>query len=288
MSPASYLTAPPRVAWGDYSGCYASETVLESRLRSRASASSKSSWVTDARRRRGRAVRVIAASAASCASAFRSAGEKPSVARGELLEVDADRRHPRGVEAQDREPAGLVGQAEDDRAREAAAAQQRGVELVGPVRRADHEDAALAGDAVDLGEQLVDVAVVRACELAAAAGDRVDLVDEDDRGPVLARALEQPADVALGLADPLAHHVGAGDRVEGRARLRGEHLRDRRLAGAGRAGEQEPGRRLDAEAPRRLRVLDHRLELLQLRLDRGRQDSESHVQCSTVGRSWPP
>jgi hypothetical protein len=36
-------------------------------------------------------------------------------------------------------------------------------------------------------------------DLAARAGDRVDLVDEDDRGPVGAGALEELADVPLRL-----------------------------------------------------------------------------------------
>jgi hypothetical protein len=98
--------------------------------------------------------------------------------------------------------------------------------------------------------------------LATPAGDRVDLVDEDDRRPVLAGALEELSDVLLRLADPLAHHVRPGDRIERRAGLRGQHLRDRRLAGAGRPREQQPRGRVDAEAARRVGVLDDGLQLL--------------------------
>src|SRR5215213_1624969 len=39
-------------------------------------------------------------------------------------------------------------------------------------------------------------------------------------------------------ADPLAHHLGAGDGIERRARLRREHLGDGRLSRSGRSREQ--------------------------------------------------
>jgi hypothetical protein len=100
------------------------------------------------------------------------------------------------MKPQDRQSAGLVRQPEVDRAREAAAAEEGRVELIGPVGGADDEDAALTCDAVDLGEQLIDVTVVH-LELAAGAGDCVDLVDEDDRGTVLTCPLEHLANVPL-------------------------------------------------------------------------------------------
>src|SRR3954467_10053602 len=109
-------------------------------------------------------------------------------------------------------------------------------------------------------------------QVAAAAGDGVDLVDEDDRWAVLPGALAPLADVPLRLADPFAGHVGAGDRVEGRSRLRGQDLGDRRLSRSRRAREEKSGRWLDADPPRRLRIFDHALELLQLSLDRSGQD----------------
>ena len=84
------------------------------------------------------------------------------MAARELLQADADRRHPRGVQLQHREPSRFIREPEEDRPREPAAAQERRVELVGPVRRPDDEHAALAGEAVDLREELVDVAVVDA------------------------------------------------------------------------------------------------------------------------------
>jgi len=73
-------------------------------------------------------------------------------------------------------PAGLVrraGQPEDDRAREAAAAQHRGIDLVWAVAGADHEDAALAcNPSISASSWLT-------CDLdgVPATGDSVDLVD---------------------------------------------------------------------------------------------------------------
>ena len=68
--------------------------------------------------------------------------------------------------------------------------QQRGVEDVGAVRRRHHHDALGGLEAVHLGEHLVErllALVVPAAEAGAAlAADGVDLVDEDDRGRLLA------------------------------------------------------------------------------------------------------
>src|SRR5829696_5065276 len=185
---------------------------------------------------------------------------------GDLIETDADGWHPRGVEAEHCEASFLVRKAENDRSREPAAPHDRRIELVGPVGRADYEDAALTGDAVDLGEQLVDVAVVH-LHLAATAGERIDLVNEDDRGAVLPGALEELADLALGLTDPFAHHIGAGDWVEGASGLGREDLRHAGLARPRGPGEQKPGGRVHTEPRRPFRILDNRLQLLQLGLD---------------------
>ena len=78
----------------------------------------------------------------------------------------------------------------EDLAVETTRAQQRGVEDVGPVGRGHHHDALGGLEAVHLGEHLVErllALVVAAAEAGAAlAADRVDLVDEDDRGRLLA------------------------------------------------------------------------------------------------------
>ena len=135
-----------------------------------------------------------------------------------------------------------VGQRHHDLAVEAARAQQRGVEDVGPVGRRHHHDALGRLEAVHLGEHLVErllALVVAAAEAGAAlAADRVDLVDEDDRGRLLAGGLEQVADPGRADADEHLHEVGAGDRDERHAGLTGDGAGDERLAGAGRADEQ--------------------------------------------------
>src|SRR5436190_1144059 len=72
----------------------------------------------------------------------------------------------------------------------------------------------------------------------ALAADGVDLVDEDDRGRLLARGLEEVADARRADADEHLHEVGAGDRDERHPRLTGDRTRDEGLAGAGRADQQ--------------------------------------------------
>src|SRR4029450_11456660 len=96
---------------------------------------------------------------------------------------------------------------------------------------------------------LVQRLVLLAGEAVAGArrADGVELVDEDDRRGVLARVLE-------GLPD--APRAGAGDhlddrrpalREELRARLVRDRLREQRLAGAGRAVEEDALRYAGAE-----------------------------------------
>jgi hypothetical protein len=51
--------------------------------------------------------------------------------------------------------------------------------------------------------------------------------------------VEQLAEVLLGLADPLAHHLREIDLVQVQAQLVGDDARHHRLAGAGRAGQQQ-------------------------------------------------
>ena len=126
-------------------------------------------------------------------------------------------------------------------------------------------------DAVDLGEQLVDLRVVDLDGTASPAIASISSMKTIDGRFARARSKSRRM-LPLRLPDPLAHDVRAGHGIERAARLRRQHLRDRRLAGARRAGQQQTGRRVDAEAPSRLGILDDRLQLLELRLDGGRQD----------------
>ena len=128
-------------------------------------------------------------------------------------------------------------------------AQQRRVEQVRPVGRAYDEHVVPAassargrGDAVELGEELGDDAVHDAARVAVRAAlgrDRVELVEEDDAGPGVARALEDAPHVRLGLADVHVEQFGPldGEEVE-RARGR-DRLGEERLARARRAIQQD-------------------------------------------------
>ena len=88
------------------------------------------------------------------------------------------------VDLEDLVAAVEVGGVDLDLAVEAARAQQRRVEHVGPVGRGDQDDAAADVEAVHLDEQLVEgllaLVVAAAHAGAAVATDGVDLVDEDD------------------------------------------------------------------------------------------------------------
>ena len=138
-----------------------------------------------------------------------------------------------------------------------------------------------ASEAVELDEQLVQRLVVLAMEAAADArrADGVELVDEDDRGRVLARLFEELADAGGAEAGEHLDERRGALRVEVRARRARDGLRDQRLAGARRAVEQDPARNARTEPLEALAVaqeLDDLLELL-LRLVEARDVVPRHL-----------
>ena len=196
------------------------------------------------------------------------AGEAGGLA-GERVEVDLLRqRLAAGVDLEDLLAALAVGAVDDDLAVEAARPQQRRVEDVGPVGGGDQDDVVLHLEAVHLDQQLVQrllaLVVAAAHAGAAVAADGVDLVHEDDAGRVLLRLLEEVADAAGADADEHLDEVRAGDREEGDAGLAGDGAGEQRLAGAGRAVEQDALGDAGAERLELLRVLEEFLDLLQL------------------------
>mmetsp|Transcript_20563 Transcript_20563/g.48703 ORF Transcript_20563/g.48703 Transcript_20563/m.48703 type:complete len:342 (+) Transcript_20563:380-1405(+) len=153
-----------------------------------------------------------------------------------------------------------------DLAVEAARPQQRRVERVGAVGAHDHLNVDRLVEAVHLREKLhedaLHLAVGAGLRVEALGGDGVDLVDEDDRGRVLAR---QPEDVAYHprpLAQVLLHKLGADDTDERGGGVVGDGLREHRLAGAGRAVEQHAARRVDADRPVQVEVRQRQLDRL--------------------------
>ena len=176
-----------------------------------------------------------------------------------------------GVDLEDLVAAGEVGGVDADLAVEAAGAQQRRVEHVGPVGGGDQDHAAADVEAVHLDQQLVEgllaLVVAAAHAGAAVAADGVDLVDEDDRGGVLLGLLEQVADPAGADTDEHLDEVGAGDGVERHAGLAGDRAGEQRLAGAGRPVEQHALGDLGADGLELGGLLEELLDLAEL-LDR--------------------
>ena len=114
------------------------------------------------------------------------------------------------------------------------------------------------GEAVHLDQQLVERLLALGVVVRAAHGaDGVDLVDEDDRGRVLARLGEQAPDARGAEAGEHLDEARRRLREELRAGLVGDGLGQQRLAGAGRAVQQDALRHLRAElrgsAPGRVR-----------------------------------
>ncbi len=157
-----------------------------------------------------------------------------------------------------------VGRRDEHLPVEAAGAEERGIEVLEPVRGAHDDHLRTLVEPVELDEQLVQRLVVLAVEAAAlpCGADGVELVDEDDRGRVLARLFEQLADPGGAEAGEHLHERRRALRVELRARLAGDRLREQRLARAGRPVEQDPLRNAGAEALEALRVAQEVDDLL--------------------------
>ena len=161
---------------------------------------------------------------------------------------------------EDGDPLFAVGQVEDDVAVEAAGAQQRGIEHVGPICRCQHDDRFAAGEAVELREDLVQClfALVMAASQARAPGaaDAVELVHENDAGGGFLGGVEKTADARGADADENLDELGAGDGEEGHSRLAGQGLGEQGLARAWRAHQQHAPRYLGAQPAKSFRTLE--------------------------------
>ena len=191
-------------------------------------------------------------SAASLIRLARSAPVKPGVWPASVSSsIVLGERLAARVDLEDLLAALAVGAVDDDLAVEAARPQQRRVEDVRAVGRGDQDDVVFHLEAVHLDQQLVQgllaLVVAAAHAGAAVAADGVDLVHEDDAGGVLLGLLEEVADAAGADADEHLDEVRAGDREEGNAGLTGDGAGEQRLAGPGRAVEQDPLRDAGAE-----------------------------------------
>ena len=191
--------------------------------------------------------------------------------RAMVFRIDVGRqRHLAHVHLQDLLAADHVRVRHHDLAVEAARAQQRRIEHVGPVGGGDQDDAFVGLEAVHLDEQLVQrllALVVAAAEAGAAmAADGVDLVDEDDAGRVLLGLLEHVAHARGADADEHLDEVGAGNGEERHVGFARDRARDQRLAGAGRADQQHAARDAPAEPLEFARIAQEFDDLLQVLL----------------------
>ena len=161
-----------------------------------------------------------------------------------------------------------VGRRDEHLPVEAAGTEQRRVEVLEAVRGAHHDHLGRLVEAVQLDEQLVQRLVVLAVEAAAGAcgADGVELVDEDDRGRVLARLFEELADPGGAEAGEHLDEGGGALRVELGAGLLRDRLGQQRLAGTGRAVEQDPLRHAGAQTLEALGMAEEVDDLLELGL----------------------
>ncbi|GIX65305.1 uncharacterized protein BcabD6B2_47400 [Babesia caballi] len=149
-----------------------------------------------------------------------------------------------------------------------AGADQRRVQRLGEVGGAQHDDALALGEPVELNQELVKSHPHAVVVGGRAAGpDGVELVDEHDAGRHRLGQLEELPDAARADANEHLLELGAGSLNEGHAGLPGDRPRQKRLAGAGRAGEQHALGQLGAEAVELLRVAQVGNHLVQLALD---------------------
>src|SRR5436309_630692 len=172
-------------------------------------------------------------------------------------------RHAAGVNLQDLLPSHPVRHSDLDLAVETTGPAQRGIDRLVPIRRADHDDLATAGEAVHQREELGDDPTLDlAGDLLTFRRDRVEFVDEQDARGVLLRLLEFLTKAFLALPVVLRHDLRALNRIEVRARLVRDGLRDEGLARPRRAIKEHPFRWIDAEPLEQFRVLQRELDHL--------------------------
>src|SRR5581483_3113677 len=197
------------------------------------------------------------------------AGEAARLTR-DLVEVDiGSERLAARMHSEDRLAAGEIRRRDEHLAIEAAGTEECGVEILDAVGGA-HDDHLLSTfEPVQLHEQLVERLVLLTVEAVAGAlrTDGVELVDEHDRGRVLARLEEELANTRR--TEPGEHldERRRARRVEMRTRLVRNRLREERLARAGRPVQEQALRHLRAQSLEALRVAQEVDDLHQLRAD---------------------
>src|SRR5918998_590679 len=137
----------------------------------------------------------------------------------------------------------------------ASRAPQRGIYGSRPVRRRDDADTPEIVQAVHQGEELGDEGGLEAlAHHVARGGEGVQLVEEDDRGRLLTRLVEDGAEPGLALTPVLVEDLRPRDGYEVGPALVGHGAREERLAGPWWTVEQDALVRPDVELPEDLGV----------------------------------
>src|SRR3569833_2885415 len=174
------------------------------------------------------------------------------------------------MHAQDLLAAGEVRIGNDYMAVEAAGAQQRRVQHVGPVGGGDQDHAFIGFEAVHLDQELVEgllALVIAAAKTGAAmAAHRVDFVNEDDAGAVLLGLLEHVAHAACADAHEHFDKVRTRNGEEGHIGFAGNGARNERLTGTGRADQQHAAWNATAQALELAGVLEELDDLFEVLL----------------------
>src|SRR5690606_15793030 len=170
-----------------------------------------------------------------------------------------------GVEPQDRRTAVDRGESDGQHPVETAGAEERRVQLLGPVRRADHDHALGRRETVHLDEELVQRAVVLVVRAVPAppSAERVDLIDEDHPAATPGLAEERP-DPVRAEPDDETGHLRSRDMEERYVRLARDRADEERLPGPGRAAQQHACRDPRAHRGERLRSAEEIDDLAEL------------------------
>lgn len=181
-----------------------------------------------------------------------------------LLQVDVvTKLHVLGVDLENLETAGRVGDANVDLAIETAETTQSRVDRVGTVGGSHDDDVGAGLHTVHEGEELGDdTALDLTVGLLTLGGDGVDFINEDDGGGVLLGLLEGLAQVGLGLTGHLGHDFGTVDEEEEGTGFVGDGTGHQSLTGTGGAIEQDTTGRLDTDGLEELRVAQRKLNHL--------------------------
>ena len=169
---------------------------------------------------------------------------------------------------------------------------ERLVDVLAQVRGEDHDPGVLLDPLQEVVDLHVRPAVLRILDRAALAEEGVGLIEEEDGVRILGLG-EDPIEVLLGLAYPLAHHRREIDLEEIGPLVPGQQLRRHRLARAGAPGEEN-----NAPLPEREPLLEARpgpgsgragaLATASGAAVRGRQDQVVEAEGFTPFRSGSP